>query len=492
MRMYADERDLARIIPMAPVPLRGQQPSTRRAEDPLLQLQRTVGNRGVQAGIRVHDDAQASASAEALDAEAYTRGRDIFFGAGRFRPELPAGRRLLFHEMAHVAQQQNPGPHASQHALEAEANRTAAHAAAGREAPVRLSAPPGQPQRQASPNWATGDVWVDADAVKQIKAQGGLFSGNDQAHVNVDRTGKLAYDANHTTPEDPFRWSRLKELVDGAHLKIHAVRSSTKFKAMVNGKLVDQSIDDIRTIPGQLGAMGIALPVGASPGSADPPYDQIYYDKDQGLGALTHELFGHEWLKFKGAPWEHPPAGTPEEVAKGTLTRAHGITDPFGNVVTGTVRDYIQKHIESLGSNTTVQTSKGSKVTVPRSPTQGVGQDAVIKAFADLHAGAAGGLTKSRYSGAMAAAWRSMTANYDQMPKNRDALNAGNWNLTYTQEVILAFCLALFNSWNADQKSGFRILLADFTNKRVGWNTSELTSKLEALVGPEPSIFNTP
>lgn len=492
MRMYAEERDLARIIPMAGMPLRGEQPSTRRAEDPLLQLQRTVGNRGVQAGIRIHDDAQASASAEALDAEAYTRGRDIFFGAGRYRPELPSGRRLLLHEMAHVAQQQNPGPHASTHALEAEADRTAAHAAAGRAAPVRLSAPPGQPQRQASPSWTTGDVWVDKDAASQITAQGGLFSGNDQAHVNVSARGKLAYDASHTTPEDPFRWTRLKELVDGAHLKIHAVKSSTKFKATVKGKVVSQSLDDIRAIPGHEQAMGIALPVGESPGSAVPGFDEIYYDRDQGLGALTHELFGHEWLKLKGVPWEHPKAGTPDEAAKGTLTRAHGITDPFGNVYTGTVRKYIATHIESLGSNTKVNTSAGGQATVPKSPTQGVGQEAVQKAFADLHAEAKTGLTKRKYTPAMTDAWRRLTANYDQMPKNRDAMAAGNWNLTYTQEVILAFSVMFFNTLTADQKSGFRIMLTDFTGLKVGWNTSELTSKLEMAVGPEPSIYMTP
>jgi hypothetical protein len=393
--------------------------------------------------------------------------------------------------MAHVAQQQNPGPHASRHALEAEADRTAAHAAAGRAAPVRLSAPPGQPQRQAA-SWKTGDVWADAEAAKQMKTQGGLFSGNDQAHVNVSNKGKLAYDPAHATPEDPFRWSRLKELVDGAHLKIHAVSASEKFKVKLGGKVLDRSIEDIRIRARQPQAMGIALPVGAEPGSADPTYDQIYYDKAQGIGALTHELFGHEWLKFKRAPWQHPPAGSADEATLGTLKSSHGITDPFGNVFEGTVHDYILKHIESLGSSTTLKSSAGGNVAVPKSPTQGVGQDAVIKAFADLHAEAKTGLTKRTYTPAMTDAWRRLTANYDQMPKNRAAMAAGNWNLTYTQEVILAFSVMLFNTLTADQKSGFRIMLTDFTGLKVGWNTSELTSRLERAVGAEPSIYNVP
>src|ERR1044071_3372781 len=74
-------------------------------------------------GVRLHTDERASAEAEAINAAAYTKGKDIFFGAGRYQPKSPAGQRLLFHEMAHVVQQQNPGPHASGDALEREADR---------------------------------------------------------------------------------------------------------------------------------------------------------------------------------------------------------------------------------------------------------------------------------------------------------------------------------------------------------------------------------
>ncbi len=38
------------------------------------------------ADVRIHTDARAAASAEALDAEAYTVGRDIFFNSGAYRP----------------------------------------------------------------------------------------------------------------------------------------------------------------------------------------------------------------------------------------------------------------------------------------------------------------------------------------------------------------------------------------------------------------------
>jgi Domain of unknown function (DUF4157) len=57
--------------------------------------------------VRVHTDAKAAESAEAVHALAYTVGRDIVFGAAQFRPETRAGRRLLAHELSHVAQQQS-------------------------------------------------------------------------------------------------------------------------------------------------------------------------------------------------------------------------------------------------------------------------------------------------------------------------------------------------------------------------------------------------
>ena len=40
-----------------------------------------------------------------MNAMAYTSGNDLVFGAGQFNPDFDAGRALLAHELAHVAQQ---------------------------------------------------------------------------------------------------------------------------------------------------------------------------------------------------------------------------------------------------------------------------------------------------------------------------------------------------------------------------------------------------
>jgi hypothetical protein len=55
--------------------------------------------------VRVHHDDHAAALSRAVSARAFTVGRDIFFGAGEYRPETAGGRELLSHELAHVVQQ---------------------------------------------------------------------------------------------------------------------------------------------------------------------------------------------------------------------------------------------------------------------------------------------------------------------------------------------------------------------------------------------------
>lgn len=57
--------------------------------------------------VRVHTDVQAAESAHTVNAQAYTAGRDVVFGAGEYQPETGAGGWLLVHELAHVLQQRS-------------------------------------------------------------------------------------------------------------------------------------------------------------------------------------------------------------------------------------------------------------------------------------------------------------------------------------------------------------------------------------------------
>jgi len=56
--------------------------------------------------VRIHTGGAAAESAEAINARAYTVGRDVVFGSAQFKPETPAGKLLLAHELTHVVQQE--------------------------------------------------------------------------------------------------------------------------------------------------------------------------------------------------------------------------------------------------------------------------------------------------------------------------------------------------------------------------------------------------
>jgi uncharacterized protein DUF4157 len=150
MRLLAGKTDRSRAPHLSRVvPSRGATRAPVEREHPVLRLQHTIGNQAAQrmvrsefslpplvhdvlAGsgeafdtstrtsmergfghelghVRVHTDAEAAASARAIDALAYTAGHHIVFGAGQYAPHTPAGRRLLAHELTHVVQQAPPG-----------------------------------------------------------------------------------------------------------------------------------------------------------------------------------------------------------------------------------------------------------------------------------------------------------------------------------------------------------------------------------------------
>jgi hypothetical protein len=60
--------------------------------------------------VRVHADARAADSARAVNALAYTVGRDVVFGGGQYVPQSAAGLRLIAHELVHVVQQWDTPP----------------------------------------------------------------------------------------------------------------------------------------------------------------------------------------------------------------------------------------------------------------------------------------------------------------------------------------------------------------------------------------------
>jgi len=95
--------------------------------------------------VRTHADADAAASARSVEALAYTVGRHVVFGAGQYAPHTQAGRRVLAHELTHVAQARHADPDLrrgplrigrADDAFEQQAEAAAHAVAAGRRASI--------------------------------------------------------------------------------------------------------------------------------------------------------------------------------------------------------------------------------------------------------------------------------------------------------------------------------------------------------------------
>jgi outer membrane protein OmpA-like peptidoglycan-associated protein len=142
-------------------------------------------------GVRVHTDPLAARSARAVEAHAYTVGRQIVFGAGRYAPGTPAGRRLLAHELAHVLQQQSHGPRV---------------------------------QRQACPVRPAGEATASASAGGVLPADVELSAAVDQLAVQDFAVGSAALPAGVTaTPQ----WERFMSMVAGDPGAATAVKGYT-------------------------------------------------------------------------------------------------------------------------------------------------------------------------------------------------------------------------------------------------------------------------
>jgi Domain of unknown function (DUF4157) len=154
--------------------------------------------------VRVHADAHAAESAKAVKAQAYTVGRDVVFGAGRFAPHTSTGQELLAHELTHVVQQAGLDHHGSVAGIaaessEAEQNADSMAAAVTAGGPANaISAPPNILHRRPEPYLKKITVHLSPPQTADLEWQGtppGTAPGSD--HFTVS-TGK-----GYSDPGDP-------------------------------------------------------------------------------------------------------------------------------------------------------------------------------------------------------------------------------------------------------------------------------------------------
>lgn len=85
--------------------------------------------------VRIHTNNQAAEAAHAVNARAFTLGRDVVFGRGQFAPRTSKGLSLLAHELTHVVQQSSshnspassPGKITQPDSMQTQASETQTH-----------------------------------------------------------------------------------------------------------------------------------------------------------------------------------------------------------------------------------------------------------------------------------------------------------------------------------------------------------------------------
>jgi uncharacterized protein DUF4157 len=139
------------------------------------------------ANVRVYHDARAAESARAVDALAYTVGRNIVFGEGQYSTRESSSAALLAHELTHVVQQSRRGSGQDgslqfgdrDGAHELEANRVSKSLLAGKAVNVEGST------NTSVQGWSWGGAGLGALAGGLLGAGLGAFGGGLGALIGL-------------------------------------------------------------------------------------------------------------------------------------------------------------------------------------------------------------------------------------------------------------------------------------------------------------------
>ena len=203
--------------------------------------------------VRVHVDSQAVESAGAVNALAYTVGRDIVFGPGRYAPQTSDGRRLLAHELTHVLQQ-----HASP-------QRQSPRVLVREPVPGGLTKTPDGGQTQAgapaaaNPPWATEDLkrklaavilaeagpgqeddvrWIYLNLVTAAGGEAGLKKSSAYENKGIEYRRYLYTLGDQTYGDDVFQGQTIADFctTDAFWTKMRVPRA-TRLKGLVDAML---------------------------------------------------------------------------------------------------------------------------------------------------------------------------------------------------------------------------------------------------------------
>ncbi len=179
--------------------------------------------------VRVHTNRQAAEAAGAINARAFTIGRDVVFGTGQYTPYTSIGSKLLAHELTHVIQQR--GGHAPQTLQREQGGQNTPNTAGGGPAPAPAPPTQGTACSVISSNLALRDAqhMTMTQVTARWDSEGGFIidSGDGVSRAGMDFLGII-----HISPQDcgtglfvqnvfPFREIQYK---DGSALSIWPLR----------------------------------------------------------------------------------------------------------------------------------------------------------------------------------------------------------------------------------------------------------------------------
>lgn len=244
--------------------------------------------------VRVHDDDRAAASAQAVNADAYTVGSDIVLRRNDSGQASPGGRAALAHELAHVVQQHSgaptrPGERVSDpgDGLEREALATAQRvlaspATAGEAGATALGPPSPGPSSTVLQRQVSSPATLE-DTLRFVVNEAGFAQGratppNVGTHSKADasRFGTAAHNLQLRDAVDRARrlgWPGADRLVEGVR---------------VNGRTGE--VIGINVRPGGKGTLNfdlVVLKAGAQLRVGDLIQDQVSMTGDVKFGDLS-------------------------------------------------------------------------------------------------------------------------------------------------------------------------------------------------------------
>jgi hypothetical protein len=288
--------------------------------------------------VRVHTGSKAAASADAINAQAYTVGSHIVFG-GRHGVAAAHDRlHLLAHELTHVVQQDDVGDASplrfdDSAAAESEADRVAASVAGGRTFDVMSRVPRSlrrkvkvaQPKDPIPDPTGKGVKQSNAETVEQylqtLCADGQVAVDRNSGDVSLTAADfcPKPMPANVAGPPAPAP-SDTSTTPTGCGCLCDMIGSANDFTVVVDDKEWPQTLGRTVTTPSP---NSLKLWGGATVSGKTTLIDPWL--------VLGHELCGHAWLAEKGLPDENTTRGQgghQETVERENLLRKeHGLEE---------------------------------------------------------------------------------------------------------------------------------------------------------------------